>query len=50
MYIGDKMYNENVFKVQLEIIINNSLYKKNLIDEDTYIKANEKLLNILKVL
>ena len=39
-----------ITEVQLQIIINNSLYKKNVIDESTFSKANEKLLKMLKTL
>lgn len=37
-----------ITEVQLQIIINNNLYKKKIIDEDTFSKANEKLLRLLK--
>lgn len=39
-----------VTKVQMQLIINNNLYKKNIIDENTFSKANEKLLKALKML
>ncbi len=39
-----------ITEVQMQIIINNNLYKKNIIDENTFSKANEKLLKMLKVL
>ncbi len=39
-----------VTKVQMQLIINNNLYKKNIIDENTFSKANEKLLKVLKML
>ena len=39
-----------ITELQLQIIINNSLYKKNVIDESTFSKANEKLLKMLKTL
>ena len=37
-----------IFEVQIKIIINNSLYKKNVIDEQTFSIVNEKLLRLLK--
>lgn len=36
------------FEVLIKISINNSLYKKNIIDEQTFSIANEKLLKLLK--
>lgn len=36
-----------IFEIQLQIILNNNLYRKNIIDENTFSKANEKLLKIL---
>ena len=39
-----------ITEVQLQIIINNSLYKKHIIDESTFSKANEKLLKMLRTL
>lgn len=39
-----------ITEVQIQIIINNNLYKKNIIDENTFSKTNEKLLKILKTL
>lgn len=39
-----------ITEVQMQLIINNNLYKKNIIDESTFSKANEKLLRMLKVL
>lgn len=44
------MENNRVFLTQIKIIINNSLYKKNIIDEDSFIKVNEILLSELKKL
>ena len=38
----------DITKLQLQIIINNNLYKKNIIDENTFTKANEKLLKMIK--
>jgi len=40
---------DKLTEIQLQIIINNSLYKKNIIDEETFSKANEKLLKLLKI-
>lgn len=39
-----------IAEVQIQIIINTNLYKKNIIDENTFSKANEKLLKMLKAL
>ena len=39
-----------ITELQLQIIINNSLYKKNIIDEETYTKVNNNLLRNLKLL
>ena len=39
-----------ITEVQLQIIINNSLYKKHIIDESTFSKANEKFLKMLRTL
>ena len=44
------LINNEIFKLNIEIIINNSLYKKKIIDENTFIKANEILLKKLKEL
>lgn len=38
-----------IVEVQIQIIINTNLYK-NIIDENTFSKANEKLLKMLKAL
>ena len=35
-------------KIQLQIVINNNLFKKGIIDEDTYLMVNDKLLKLLK--
>ena len=43
-----KMNISKITEVQMQIIINNSLYKKNIIDESTFSKANETLLRNLK--
>lgn len=37
-----------ITEVKFKIIINNNLYKKKVIDENTFSKANEKLLRLLK--
>lgn len=37
-----------IFKLELEIIINNNLHKKSIIDEKTFSNVNDKLLNKLK--
>ena len=37
-----------ITEVQMKIIINSNLYKRKLIDENTFSKANETLLKILK--
>ena len=39
-----------IFKTNIKIIINKNLYKKNIIDESTYIKVNDMLLKKLKAL
>lgn len=39
-----------ITEVQLQIIINNSLFKRNIIDENTYSKANTKLLQKIKTI
>lgn len=39
-----------ITELQLQIIINNNLYKRNVIDEDTFTKANERLLRMIKTL
>ncbi len=44
------MYNKKRFQLELEILINNDLYKKNIIDESTFIQVNEILLKKLKCL
>lgn len=46
----EKLKIKRIFEIQLEIIINNNFYKKNIIDEYTYSKVNDKLLNSIKVL
>lgn len=37
-----------ITEIRIKIIINNNLYKRKIIDEETYSKANEKLLILLK--
>ena len=44
------MINNKIFELQIQIIINTNLYKKNIIDEKTFSKVNDKLLKNLKVL
>lgn len=44
------MYNKKRFQIELEILINNDLYKKNIIDESTFIQVNEILLKKIKYL
>ena len=39
-----------ITELQLQLIINNNLYKKNIIDEKTFSKANERLLKMIKTL
>lgn len=39
---------QNAFDIKIKMILNNSLYKRKIIDEETYSKANEKLLLLLK--
>lgn len=39
-----------ITELQLQIIINNNLYKRNVIDEDTFTKANDKLLKMIRTL
>ena len=44
------MINSEVTQVQIQIIINNNLYKKNVIDENTFFYVNDKLLRKLNLL
>ncbi len=37
-----------MFEIKIKIILNNNLYKNQMIDEETYSKVNEKLLGLLK--
>lgn len=39
-----------ITEVQMQIIVNNNLYKKKYIDEVTFNKVNEKLLRCLRTL
>lgn len=39
-----------ITEVQLQIMINDSLFKRNVIDENTYSKANERLLKLIRTL
>lgn len=42
--------NNEIFNLQVKIIINQNLYKKNCIDENTFLKVNDILLKKLKLL
>lgn len=42
------MINNKNFKLQMQLIINEYLYEKNVINEEIFFKVNEKLLNSLK--
>jgi len=42
--------NQEIFHLQIKIIINQNLYHKNCIDEATFSKVNDLLLKRLKVL
>lgn len=35
-----------ITEIQIQILINNNLYKKEIIDEETYSIVNEKLLRL----
>lgn len=39
-----------ITELQLQIIINNNLYRKHIIDENTFSKVNERLLKMIKTL
>lgn len=39
-----------ITEVQIQIIINTNLYKRNIIDENTFSKVNERLLKKLAAL
>jgi len=43
-----KTNNLEVFDTKIFIIINNNLYKKKIIDENTYTRINDRLLLRLK--
>lgn len=36
------------FEIQIKIIINNNLYQKKIISEETFNEVNNKLLRLLK--
>ena len=38
------MMNDKLTELQIEILINQSLFEKKLIDENTYLKVNDQLL------
>ncbi len=42
------MIDDKNFFVQIELIINTKLFKKSVISEEIYLKAQEKLINKLK--
>ena len=44
------LINNKTFEINIKVIINRNLYKKNIIDENTFIKAQEQLLKKLKEL
>ena len=53
MYTSGKdgyMKLNTITELQLQLIINKNLYKKNIIDENTFSKANERLLKMIKTL
>lgn len=37
-----------ITETKIKIIINNNLYKRKIIDDETYSKANEQLIKLLK--
>ena len=39
-----------ITELQMQLIINNNLYQKNIIDENTFVKVNEKLLKMISTL
>lgn len=39
-----------ITELQLQLIINNNLFKRNIIDKNTFSKANERLLRMIKTL
>lgn len=48
--MDDYMKLNTITELQLQLIINKNLYKKNIIDENTFSKANERLLKMIKTL
>ena len=46
--MGEKVIINKKSEIQLQIVINNNLFKKGIIDEDTYLMVNDKLLKLLK--
>lgn len=44
------MINNKIFELQIQILINQNLYKKKFIDEETYSFINEELRKRLKIL
>ena len=42
------LINNEVFNINMQIIINKSLFKKGIIDNETYVKVNETLLKKIK--
>lgn len=44
------LFDNKIFKLNIEIIINKNLYEKNIIDEVTFIKTQKILLGRLKEL
>lgn len=44
------MFNNEIFIINLKILLNQKLYKRNVIGDNTYIEVNEKLLKKLNEL
>ena len=44
------MINNKIFELQIQIIINTNLLKKKVIDENTFLKVNDKLLRNIRLL
>ena len=42
------LINNEIFNINIKIVINRSLFKKGIIDNETYVIVNEKLLKQLK--
>ena len=42
------MNNNDIFKIKTEIMINRSLYNKNIVSEELFLSANEILLKKLE--